>query len=163
MRVDSLGTMKEELRSRGEALVEEAQAEFANYLDLIRRMASSRLDDIDTNDLRRRADRVSTTVSDTLTDALVDGIDTVRERIRPRPRRRAVPVGLIAIGGAAVGAGLAIYFLGRRQEVRERFTELTGNAQRQLPQLVGKVRGNGHNGQSFTEAESQLRTAVEQE
>ena len=162
MQVDSLNDMKKELRARGGAIFDEAQSEVANYLDLLRNLASERLDDIDTKDVRRRANRVSNTVTETLTDAIVDGIDQVRDRIRPRPRRQ-VPVALIAIGGAVVGAGLAAYFLGRRQEVRERFTELTGEAGRQLPQLVGKVRGgNGHNGHSFTQEESQLRTEVEQ-
>ncbi len=161
MQVDSLNDMKKELRARGEAVLGEAQSEIANYLDLIRHAASERLDDIDTNDVRRRADRVSGAVTETLTDAIVDGLDAVRDRIRPRPRR-TVPVALIAVGGAVVGAGIAVYFLSRRQDVRERFTELTGEAQRQLPQLVGKVRGNGQNGHSFTQEESQLRTEVEQ-
>ena len=161
MRLDSLSDMKQELRARGEAVFDEAQSEIANYLDLLRNLASSRLDDIDTKDVRRRANRVSNTVTESLTDAIVDGIDAVRDRIRPRPRRTA-PIALIAIGGAVVGAGIAAYFLSRRKEVRERFTELTGEAGRQLPQLVGKVRGNGQNGHSFTQEESELRTEVEQ-
>jgi len=161
MRLDSLIDMKKELQARGEAIFEEAQSEIANYLDLLRNVTSERLDGIDTKDVRRRANRVSNTVTETLTDAIVDGIDQVRDRIRPRPRRQ-VPVALIAIGGVVVGAGIAAYLLGRRQEVRERFTELTGEAGRQLPQIVGKVRGNGQNGHSFTQEESQLRTEVEQ-
>jgi len=162
MQLDSLDDMKKELRARSEAIFEEAQSEIANYLDLLRHVASERLDDIDTKDMRKRADRVSNTVTESLTDAIVNGIDSVRDRIRPRPQRQ-VPVALIAIGGIVVGAGIAAYFLGRRQEVRERFTELTDEAQRQLPQIVGKVRGgNGHNGHNFSQEESQLRSEVEQ-
>jgi hypothetical protein len=161
MQVDSLNDMKKELRARGEAVFGEAQAEIASYLDLLRHVASERLDEIDTRDVRKRANRVSNTVTDTLTDAIVEGIEGVRDRIRPRPRRQ-VPVALIAIGGVVVGAGLAAYLLGRREDVRERFTELSGEAGRQLPQLVGKVRGNGHNGHAFSQEESQLRSEVEQ-
>ncbi|HEX6489187.1 MAG TPA: BON domain-containing protein [Candidatus Dormibacteraeota bacterium] len=154
--------MKKELRARGEAIFGEAQSEIANYLELVRRLASQRLDEIDTKDVKRRSQRLSNQVTDSVTDAIVDGLDSVRDRIRPRPKQRP-PVALIAIGGVVVGAGLAAYFLGRRQEVRERFTELTGPAQRRLPQLVGKSRGNGHgvNGKSFSVEESQLRTEVE--
>lgn len=162
MQLDSLSVMKNELRARGEALAGTAQSEVANYLELVRRLASDRLDDIDTKDVRRRADRLSNQVTDTLTDAIVDGIDTVRDRIRPRPKR-AFPVAMVAVGGVVVGAGVAAYFLSRRQEVRERFTELTGPVQGRLPQLVGKSRGNGNgNGRSFTQEESQLRTEVEE-
>jgi hypothetical protein len=149
--------MRDALRSRGEAFVEEAQSEVANYLETFRSLLAERLDSIDTKDVRKRADRVSEAV----TEALIDSLETVRNRVRPQPRRR-VPIALVALGGIAVGAGVAAVFLGRRQDVRERFTELTGQAQRQLPQVLGKSSGNGRNGHSLSQEESQLRTAVEQ-
>ena len=161
MLLASLGVMKTALRSRGEAFVGEAQSEVNNYLETLRTVLSERLDGIDTKGVRKRADRVSDRVTDTITDALIDSIETVRERVRPRPRRQ-VPTAIFVIGGIAVGAGLAAYFLGRRQEVRQRFTDLTGQAQKQLPQLVGKSNGNGRNGHSGSREESQLRNAVEQ-
>ena len=148
--------MKTALRTHGEAIAGEAQSEFATYLETLRSVLSERLESIDTRDIRKRADRVS----DRVTDAIIDSIETARDRVRPRPKRQ-VPIALIVLGGIAVGAGIAAAILGRRQDVRERFTELTGQAQKQLPQVVGKARGNGRNGHSGSQEESQLRNAVE--
>lgn len=155
MSLASLSVMKDALRARGEAFVGEAQSEAANYLETFRTLLASRLDEIDTKDVRKRSNKVS----EAITSALIDSIETARDRVRPRPRRR-VPVALMALGGIAVGAGIAAVILGRRQDVRDRFTELAG--QRQLPQLLGKASGNGRNGHSLSQEESQLRTAVEQ-
>lgn len=155
MSLASLSVMKDALRSRGEAFVGEAQSEAANYLETFRTLLASRLDEIDTKDVRKRSNKVS----EAITGALIDSIETARDRVRPKSRRR-VPVALVALGGIAVGAGIVAVILGRRQDVRDRFTELTG--QRQLPQLLGKGGGNGRNGHSLSQEESQLRNAVEQ-
>src|SRR5579884_3127027 len=119
MLLASLSVMKDALRSRGEAFVGEAQSEAANYLETFRTILADRLDGIDTRDVRKRADRVS----DVVTDALIESIETVRSRVRPQPKRR-LPIALVALGGLAVGAGVAAFVLGRRQDVRDRFTEL---------------------------------------
>ena len=156
-KLDSLTDMKEEVRARGESLLSDAQAEVVGYLDFIREALSSRLDGIDTKKVRKQADRLSSSLTESITDAIVDSIDTVRERVRPRRRSRP-PVALIAVGGALIGFGIAAVILGRRPEVRQRVTELSGRA----PKLIGKIGGNGSNGHAFTnEEESALRKAVE--
>lgn len=160
-RLDSLNDMKEELRARGESLFSDAQAEATGYLELLRDAVADRLDGIDTKRIRRRADKLSASLTEAITDAVVESIDTVRQRVRPR-RTRQVPVAMIAIGGAVIGFGIAAYFLGRRQEVRQKFTDLSGEAQRRVPQVIGKVKGGRSNGHVSTdEEESQLRQAVE--
>ncbi len=145
--------MKTEIiRQRGESAASELAASLAATVDMLRGQVADRLDEIDTKDLRKRADKISDMVSAAVADAVVDGIDSVRERVRMKAKaRRRMPVGMLLVGGALAGAGVAAYFLARRPEVRQRAVALPGDLkQRVASQVNGGVQ------------ESKLKQAVEQ-
>lgn len=141
--------MKTQIKQRGESAAADLSGTIAGTVELLRERLADRLDDIDTKDLRKRADRMSDLVAGTLTGAIVDGIETARGRVRPS--RRRVPVGMMVLGGMVIGAGVAAVILSRRPDVRQRAIELTNDVHQRVRSATDGGAGE----------ESKLKLAVE--
>jgi hypothetical protein len=106
-----------------------------------------RLDEIDLEAMRKQGTRLAGSVRSDL-----------ERRIRPRPRRRISPwgvvgiTGLVVLGAAAVGVGYVAYDRERREAARRRLTGMQVRARERYAELTG----------GRTRAETELGQRVEQ-
>lgn len=92
---------------------------------LLRDMLADRLEDVDTDALRKRGAKTASVVR-----------RRMEERVRPKPRRRVPVAGLILLG-AAVGVGFLLYDRRRRDMVRGRLTQAKVRTQEKLNEVGG--------------------------
>lgn len=111
---------------------EQALGTAIGALEAARVTLIKRLEDIDTDAMRRQSVRLAGSVRSDL-----------RRRMQPRRQRRVSPwgfagvAGLVVLGAAAVGIGYVAYDRERREAARRRLTDVQSRARERYAELTG--------------------------